>query len=196
MRYSSIQNPEFVLASVGGGWPPAPQPEPPPVPLTWHLPVALALCALSIFLLLQGAAFLRWATKGEDGAPSPRAGIKLAWGIVATILLFFFVNSVTLHRITTTYNIDDLGGWIFAFLYGLATFPFKEPEVFSQVLLFSSLPVGALAAFKFVIAASFIRSADAAPSALTRSPFALLSAALFTLLQLVGSIASIMALFP
>jgi hypothetical protein len=168
-------------------------PEPPRVvPPLWHLPVAVCLWTLSIFLLLQSIAYLKWAAKGDDDAPDPRAGITLAWGLTAGIMLFFFFNSLIFHDLWFERFHE---GWLGAVLLGLVIFPFKESEAFSQALLFSSLPIGILAAFKFLMTGSLVRSAQATPSALSRSPFALLAAGLFTLLQLAGSVASLIALF-
>jgi hypothetical protein len=159
-------------------------PPPPPAPI-WHLPVAISLWAVSIFLVLQAAADLKWATKDEADAPDHRAGIALAWVLTASIILLFYLNDI---------NYDSPQD-PFLYLLRLATLPFRKPEAFSEALLFSSLPIGILAAFKFSMGASLVRSVPTTPSALTRSPQALLAAGLFTLLQLAGSIASLIALF-
>jgi hypothetical protein len=192
----SLQATSTGLPLPPGGAGPAAVPSLPASPI-WYLPVALGLWAVSIFLLLQGAAFLKWATKGDDDAPDPRAGIKLAWALTAGILLFFYVQSSWFDGIVAI-NVNrnqSNSTWLAGLIIGLVLFPFKEPEAFSQALLFSSLPIGILATFKFLMAASLVRSTEPTSSALTRSPLSLLTAGLFTLLQLAGSIASLMALF-
>ena len=164
----------------------------PPLPPAWHLPVSLGLWAVSIFLLLQSVAYLRWATKGEVDAPNPRAGVILGWSLTAAILSIFYFNSKTFEWLSYEPITDRFPGH---FALGLVTFPFKESEALSQALLFSSLPTGALAVVKFVMAAAFERSDQGASSPLGRSPLVLVSASLFTLLQLAGSIASLLAFF-
>lgn len=159
---------------------------PPFGPTPWNVPIALGLWAVSVFLLLQSVAFLRWVTKADDDAPNPRAGVNLAWIVAGLILIFFYIP-----WFFNRYAKPDT----FALFAGLLAFPLRGPESFSQALLLSSLPIGALAAFKFMIAASLARSPTARASALTRSPITILAAGLFTLLQIAGSVASLLSLF-
>src|SRR4051812_37549249 len=66
-------------------------PPPPPLPpALWHVPLSLGLWAVSVFLLLQGIAFLRWVTKDQKDAPDPGSGFGLAVGLTIAIFLFFY----------------------------------------------------------------------------------------------------------
>lgn len=161
------------------------------VPL-WHVPVAVGLWTISIFLLYQGAAFFKWVAKGGKNAPDARAGVILAWILSAGSLLFFYFQSTII--VSGGFETDP-DRWIFDFIMGLVTFSFKDPNGFSQALLFSSLPIGIIAAYKFVIAVSLARSTHVKTSARTQSPVALLIGWIFTLLQLAGSVASLVAIF-
>jgi hypothetical protein len=119
------------------------------------------------------------------------------WCLTAVIILFFYFQSPTFEVILESKikSTNEMDTWLADSLLGLVIFPFREPEALAQALLFSSVPIGLLAAFKFLVAASLVRSAQVTDSALTRSPITLLLAAFFTFLQLAGSIASIVALF-
>jgi hypothetical protein len=142
-----------------------PPPPAAPVPL-WHVPVALGLWIVSMFLLYQGVAFLSWAIREEDKeAPNPKSGIILAWILTASLILFFYLNSD------------------------------KKPDGFSLALLFSSLPIGAFAAFKFGIAFFFARSSPSSSPSRTRSPLWLLVLCIFNFLQFAGSVATLIAFF-
>jgi hypothetical protein len=157
----------------------------------WHVPVAVGLWTISIFLLYQGAAFLKWVTKGEKTAPDARAGVILAWILSAGSLLFFYFQSTIIFSGGFE---TDTTRWMFDFIIGLVTFSFKDPDGFSRGLLFSSLPIGVIAAYKFVITVTLARSTQVKTSARTQSPVTLLIGGIFTFLQLAGSVASLVAI--
>jgi len=155
----------------------------------WHVPLALGLFVVSMFLLYQGVAFLRWVTKNEEDAPNPRAGTRIAWALTGVIILFFWLQPlIGTPFLEHAFNQSEP----FAFLVGgFSFFLLGKPEAFSQALLIASIPVGMLAAFKFVMAAALARSSEAPPSALSRSPMAVLAGAICVVIQLAGSIASL-----
>lgn len=147
----------------------------------WYVPIAVALWSISIFLLYQGAAFFKWVAKGGKTAPNARAGIALAWVLSGGSFIFFFFQSpLADHEILPL---------------GLVTFLSRDPEAFSQALLFASLPIGVFAAYKFLVTVSLARSTQIKASSPAQSPVALLVGGIFTLLQLAGSIASLIAIF-
>jgi hypothetical protein len=113
----------------------------------------------------------------------------LAFGLTIAIFLFFFIPW---FGSSPFYGRTNEGG--VNVILGLLWFPFKNPEGLSQTLLLSSLPVGVLATFKFVMAAALTRSNETASSAMKRSPLALLLAGFFSVLQVAGSVASILGL--
>lgn len=165
-------------------------PEPPPPPPVWLLPISVSLFGVSMFLLYQSAAFLKWATKDETDAPNPRTGIGLAWGLTAGIVFGFHFQAIDAMYLASEY---DFKTSLPIFLSSLFLFPFWDPETFSQALLFASLPVGILAVYKFFMVAALARSSQA--PTLVRSPMAVLAGGIFGLVQLAGSIASLYAVF-
>jgi hypothetical protein len=114
----------------------------------------------------------------------------LAIGLTVAIFLFFFIP--WFWSSSSYYRYHDI---LSALFFGVFSFPFKDPDKFSQALLLSSLPVGVIATFKFMTAAALARSNNASSSTMTRSPLALLLAGLFSVLQVAGSVASILGLF-
>ena len=174
------------LVSFGTPIPIAP---PPPI---WHFPVALTLWSLSIFLLLEAVSFSKWAAKNGAEVPNFRAGISLAWGLSGGILLYFYIHSHT-FALANEVPANDPIGWLIAEAIGLVFFALRESDGISQALLFSSLPIGLLAVFKFTIAISMQRSIVPNTTEPLKSPVALVIGSAFSLLQLAGSIASLYA---
>jgi hypothetical protein len=165
-----------------------------PLPL-WHVPLALGLWVVSIFLLLQGVAFLKWATREEGEAPNPRGGIRLAWSLTVVLVLFFYFNSDLSSRAVEELIRSTSDASLFIFVWRFISFPFKEPDKFSLALLSASLPIGVFAALKFGIAFFFVRSAPSLPSSPKRSPLWLLVVCVFNFLQLAGSFATLIEFF-
>ena len=155
--------------------------------IAWHFPVALSLWTLSLFLLMQGSAVY----KREDGSKKPRIGMILAYSLTGIMLVYFYFLTETAKR---ALEYTDIQVYLSELLYGFVQIPFKETEALSQALLFSSVPIGIMAIIEILRTPFLVRSTEDV-SIPRRTPLWILVVSVFNLLQLAGSIATLIAFF-
>jgi hypothetical protein len=180
------------LSATSGGLPPPPEggigPTHPSLIGTdaWFLLLGIAWFGIAVFLLNQGVAFQRWATSSDEQAPNPRSGVQSAW-IISIIIIALWA----LYWLVYNKDFIRLYGLLPALLGDL----FNDPREFAQLPILASITPTAVALFKFLLSASAMRGTFGSSGSITRSPAPGLVAALFSAVNLAGSIATLITFF-
>ncbi|MEK6280787.1 MAG: hypothetical protein AABN95_10575 [Acidobacteriota bacterium] len=172
--------------SVVGTTPPKPiDPLPGVLNQPWLLVASVAMLSVSFFLLYQAVAFQKWVTAKDDDAPNPQAGVGLAVALSLAMVLFSILYWIVYHPH------PPQGPGLEVFLWVMSNRP---SELATGPLLGSIVP-GAMAIFKFVTAGFIMHGNAQEVPPLSRSPKAALAGAVFALISLAGSIATLVMFF-
>lgn len=147
----------------------------------WLLLASIALFAISFFLLHQAVAFQKWVTGKDEAAPNPWAGVGLAWGLALAMVLFSTFYWLLRHPPHPGDTGPEAFRWIMS----------NRPSELAIGPLLGSIVPSAIAIFKFITAGFIMRGAGTEVPPLSRSPVAALAGAIFTLITLVASIATL-----
>jgi hypothetical protein len=151
----------------------------------WLLLASIALFAISFFLLHQAIAFQKWVTAKDESAPNPRAGVGLAWGLALAMVLFSTVYWLVRHPPHPGDTGPEAFRWVMS----------NRPSELAIGPLLGSLIPSAIAIFKFITSGFIMRGAGNDVPPLSRSPIAALAGAIFTLISLSASIATLIMFF-
>jgi hypothetical protein len=148
------------------------------------------MCAISFFLLHQAAEFQRWVTANDKAAPGSRAGIGLAWTlgilmVLCSALYWIFLHPLPPNLLGGRAEPGEVISW----------FVSSRPSDLAPGPLLGSIAPSALAVFKFLVAGFIMRAAGPEAPPLSRSPAAALAGALFALISLAASIATLIMFF-
>jgi hypothetical protein len=157
-----------------------------PLDNPWLLLASVAMFAISFFLLHQAVAFQKWITAKDEAAPNPRAGVGLAWGLALAMVVFSTLYWLVGHPPPQ----PGVAGPE-AFRWFMSNRP---SELAIGPLLGSTIP-SAIAIFKFITAGFIMRGAGKEVPPLSRSPVAALAGAIFTLISLSASIATLIMFY-
>jgi hypothetical protein len=147
----------------------------------WLLLASIALFAISFFLLHQAVAFQKWLTGKDEAAPNPWAGVALAWGLALAMVLFSTFYWLLRHPPHPGDTGPEAFRWIMS----------NRPSELAIGPLLGSIVPSAIAIFKFITAGFIMRGAGTEVPPLSRSPVAALAGAIFTLITLAASIATL-----
>lgn len=147
----------------------------------WLLLASIALFAISFFLLHQAVAFQKWVTAKDEAAPNPWAGVGLAWGLALAMVLFSTFYWLLRHPPHPGDTGPEAFRWIMS----------NRPSELAIGPLLGSIVPSAIAIFKFITAGFIMRGAGTEVPPLSRSPVAALAGAIFTLITLAASIATL-----
>jgi hypothetical protein len=156
-----------------------------PLDQPWLLLASVAMFVISFFLLHQAVGFLQWVTAKDKAAPNPWAGVGLAVALSIAMILFsttyWLVHHPPHHEVTG----PDVFFWVIS----------NRPSELATGPLLGSIVPAAMAIFKFVTAGFIMRGAGQESPPLSRSPTAALAGAVFTLISLAASIATLVMFF-
>lgn len=158
-----------------------------PIEQPWLLFAAVALCTISFFLLYEAARFHLWVTAHDEAAPSASIGLYFA------LWFFLFIILASSSYVIVRYPPpDDLRG-------NLNVIPFwyflHHPSELAAGLAMASTVPSVIAIYTFNIARFIMRDPGKELPPLARSPRAALAGAIFSLISLAGSIATLIMFF-
>lgn len=156
-----------------------------PLDQPWLLLASIAMFAISFFLLHQAVGFQKWVTSKDEAAPNPQAGIGLSWALALAMVLFSVLYWLVRHPFDLFYTGPEAFRWVIS----------NRPSELAIGPLLGSVVPAAIAIFKFVTAGFIMHGAGQEVPPLSRSPMAALAGALFTLISLAASIATLIMFF-
>ena len=179
---------------LGNGMSGVTNPSQPPIPSLdqpWLLLASIAMCAMSFFLLHEAVKFLEWVTPKDKEAPNPKAGIVFTWVISIAMVVFSCIYWIFCHSLPHGVLGPEVDSPLPFFHWVIS----NRPSELATGPLLGSLVPAAMAIFKFVMAGFIMRSTDQETLPLSRSSAAPLAGAIFALIQLTGSIATLIMFF-
>jgi hypothetical protein len=166
---------------VTGTFPSAPPEQP------WLLLAAIAMFAISFFLLHQAARIYLWVAAKVKEAPSPLVGVVLACliSLLLIVLSFFYLIARYPPAVDTHGDFGDLLTWYFL----------HHPSELAAGLLLGSIPLSAIAIYTFAMAGFIMRDTSQDVPPLSRSPRAILFGTIISCISFAGSIAGLIRFF-
>jgi hypothetical protein len=153
----------------------------------WLLLSAVAMCAISFFLLHQAARFHVWVTTKDKAAPNSSVGT--AFGYVIALLMVILSSVYLIVRYPPAVDDrNDLGAVV-------AWYFLHQPSELAAGVLLAGIVPSAIATFTFAMAGFIMRDMGQELPPLSRSPRTALVGAIFSLISLAGSIAGLIRFF-
>ena len=158
-----------------------------PIEAPWLLLASVAMCAISFFLLHQAVKFHLWVAPKDKAAPNP------LFGLVVAVVYWFSIFVLSCFYLTLRYPppADDRGDLKAVVLW----YFLNHPSGLAAGLLLGSIVPSAIAIFIFSMAGFIMRDTGQELPPPSRSPRAALAGAIFSLISLAGSIATLIMFF-
>ena len=154
----------------------------------WLLLSAVAMCAISFFLLHQAARFHVWVTAKDKAAPNSSVGTVFGYVLALLMVILSFVYLIVRFPPAVDDHNDLRAVLAWYFLH-------QPSELAAGVLLAGIVP-SAIATFTFAMAGLVpCRDTGQELPPLSRSPRTALVGAIFSLISLTGSIAGLIRFF-
>lgn len=160
---------------------------PAPIDQPWLLLAAVAMFGISFFLLHQAGKFHLWVATKDKAAPNPLFGIVFAC-LVSLTMVLLSVYYLIVRYPPPVKDRRDFGAvvhWLFL----------HHPSELAAGVLLGSIVPSAIAIFTFAMAGFIMRDRGQELPPLSRSPTAALAGAIFSLIALAGSIATLIMFF-
>ena len=158
-----------------------------PLDQPWLLMASVAMFFISFFLLYQAIGFQEWVTAKDEAAPNPKAGASLALALSLAMVVFSVLYWVVRHPHPPF--VEGMGTDVFLWLVS------NRPSELATGPLLGGIVPAAMAIFKFVTAGFIMGGSARELPPLSRSPTAALAGAVFALISLAGSIATLVMFF-
>jgi hypothetical protein len=156
---------------------------------------SLALFLLSLFLLRQAVRLQLWANRDEGDVPPLGSGTALTIIFGLITIFVWFAYWINIHGVFPLAFSKEgfLGDLIMNLVYVIAWYPFE----FALMFVVIGIPPAVIALLKFTMVSSVLkfRNANANEDDHISSPGSALVGAMFSLLNLLGSVASLVGLY-